>query len=57
MKYRVRKINNKYYPERYDKDLGWVGYKDYDEYLSFNNKDDAYEHINMNPNQLNINCD
>jgi len=49
MKYRVRKINNKYYPERYD--------KDYDEYLSFDNKDDAYEHINMNPNQLNINCD
>lgn len=57
MKYRVRKLNDKFYPERFDPDLDWVGYKYYDEYLSFDNEDDAWKHIFNNPYQLNINCD
>lgn len=56
-KYNVTKNNGRYYPERYDKDLGWVGYKYYSDFLSFDNEDDAWKHINSNPNNLNINCD
>ena len=57
MEYRVREIDGKYYPERFDDCLGWVGYKVYSDFLAFDNRNDAWEHINKNPNNLNVNCD
>tara|TARA_R110000764_G_scaffold218644_1_gene306135 strand:- start:43 stop:225 length:183 start_codon:yes stop_codon:yes gene_type:complete len=55
--YRVRYHKNKYYPERYDEDLGWVGYKTYDDFLYFYTNEEAENHMKNNPNRLNINCD
>ena len=56
-KYRVRYYKNKYYPERYDEDLGWVGYKHYVDFLHFDTKEESETHIKNNPNSLNIDCD
>jgi hypothetical protein len=57
MKYRVRNIDGKFYPERYDKCLGWVGYKVYADFLKFDTEKKAWEHIKRNPNKLNVGCD
>ncbi len=57
MKYRVRELNAKFYPERFDEDLGWVGYKEYADFLKFDTEKEAWEHINKNPNNLNVSCD
>ena len=56
-KFRVRYYEGMYYPERYDESLGWVGYKHYADFLSFENSQDAWAHINNNPDQLNVSCD
>lgn len=57
MEYNVREIDGKFYPEYYDEDLGWLGYKYYTEFLSFDDEGSAWNHITDNPNQFNIDSD
>lgn len=55
--YRVRIVNAKYYPEKYDDALGWVGYKVYADFLSFDTETEAWNHICENLDSLNVSCD
>ena len=55
--YRVREYNGRFYPERFDQDLGWVGYKHYADFVSFDTESEGWNHIDVNGNALNVSCD
>lgn len=57
MEYRVVNVNGKYNPQRYDKYLGWVSYRNYAEDLLFDTEQEALNHIDNNPSSLNVSCD